>query len=272
MPSLFAGTDELICDRLGIQRRAQLSERSPRVAPLSDEDTILLVNDLYERMAGNAPVQPQSRSEMLWRCRRATDIADQNRSDETMLEKAVAILADQGHMPGWFNQCPVASGVSDASSDRKRAVDLVHVSGDAARLVELKWASNMPVHALFQILEYGLAYVLARLRKNELGLDGLPLMQARHVDLDVVGPVRFFAPDNGSELFARIDKALAKFAETCSGGAWSMSLGARVFPGDFNRAPFEDGRAVKERCTTTSLTEEGRMVRDAFDNLTPAIG
>ena len=223
MPSLFAGTDELICTALKIQRRAQLSDRSLRIAPLTDESASLLVNDLYERMAGNAPARPASRSEKLWHRRHATDIAVQNRSQETMLEKAVAILAGGGHMPGWFNQCPVASGISDPYADRKRAVDLVHISGDTARLIELKWCSNSPVHALFQILEYGLAYTFARLHKRALGLEGLPLMQARHVELDVVAPVVFFAPDNRTgllarifapdnrlRLFARFDKALAR--------------------------------------------------------------
>ena len=141
-----------------------------------------------------------------------------------------------------------------------------------ARLIELKWASNTPVHALFQILEYGLAYVLARRCKNELGLNALSLMQARHVELDVVGPVTFFAPDNWSDLFARIDKALAGFAETCSSGAWSMSLRALAFPGEFDCVPFANGRAVRDKCRTTTLTRESRAVRDAFDNLTPTIG
>ena len=285
MPSLFAGTDELICTALKIQRRAQLSDRSLRIAPLTDESASLLVNDLYERMAGNAPARPASRSEKLWHRRHATDIAVQNRSQETMLEKAVAILAGGGHMPGWFNQCPVASGISDPYADRKRAVDLVHISGDTARLIELKWCSNSPVHALFQILEYGLAYTFARLHKRALGLEGLPLMQARHVELDVVAPVVFFAPDNRTgllarifapdnrlRLFARFDKALAGFAEARSGGEWSMSLGALAFPGSFDHVPFADGRAVMDTCRTTTLTDESRAVRDAFDNMTPVAG
>ncbi|MDE0240620.1 MAG: hypothetical protein OXQ84_10545 [bacterium] len=272
MPSLFAGTDDLICHRLKIQRRTQLNDRTLRIAPPSDDDASVLVNDLYERMAGNAPVLSDSRSLLLWRCRHAVDIAAWNRSEETMLERAVAILANQGHMPGWFNQCPVASGIADANSDRKRAVDLVHHSGDTARLIELKWASNTPVHALFQILEYGLAYVLARLCKNELGLDALPLMQARRVELDVVGPVVFFAPDNWSGLFSRVDKALARFAEACSNGAWSMSVDALALPKDFDCVPFADGREVRNKCSATTLTREGHAVRHAFDNLTPAAG
>ena len=86
------------------------------------------MNGLYGRMAGNARAGTQRRSEQLWQCRRATDIADHNRSQEIILEKAVANLAEQGHMPGWFNQCPVASGIADPHEDKRRAVDLVHLS------------------------------------------------------------------------------------------------------------------------------------------------
>lgn len=271
MPSLFDGTDELICTALGIHRRSQLSDRSLRIAPLTDEGASRLVNELYERMARNAPVRPKSGSKMLWRCRRATEIAVQNRNCETILEKSVAILAAEGHMPGWFNQCPVASGVSDPHSDRKRAVDLVQFSGDTARLIELKWASNTSVHALFQILEYGLAYTLARLHKREMGLVNRLLMQAGHIELDVVGPGGFFEPDNWSDVFVRADRALAGFADARSGGEWSMSLKALVFPGAFDRVPFADGRAVKEKCRTTMLTDEARLILGAFDNLTPAL-
>ena len=139
-------------------------------------------------MPANVPARIEGGSEQLWRCRRATEIADHNRSRETILEKAVANLAEQGHMPGWFNQCPVASGIADPHVNNRRAVDLVHLSGGSARLIELKWTSNTPVHALFQILEYGLTYVLTRLRKGELRLDDRQLMQVRHIGLEVVRP------------------------------------------------------------------------------------
>ena len=99
MASLFDGTDRLICSALGIQRREQLNDRALRIESLSEERAIHLVNGLYERMAGNVPARIEGRSDQLWQCRRATGIADRNRSRETILEKAVANLAEQGHMP-----------------------------------------------------------------------------------------------------------------------------------------------------------------------------
>ena len=270
MPSLFAGTDELICSALGIQRREQLGHRSLRIAPLSDEAAASLVNGLYERLADNVPPRIMAKSGMLWKCRRATRIADRNQSPETLLEKVVAGLAKYDHMPGWFNQCSVASGIVSSHSDRRRAVDLVHVSGDTARLIELKWDSDTPVHALFQVLEYGLAYVFARLRMADLGLVDRPLMQVGHVGLEVVGPRAFFEADRQSEpLFGGLGRALSAFARERSSGAWSMSLEARAFPEAFDRVPFGDGREVNAECRTGASTSRGRMVRDAFYRLEP---
>ena len=169
MPSLFDGTDLPICTALGLGRRKQLNNRSRRIAPLSDEAAAGLVGALYQCLEANLPGRIATRSEMLWRCRHATWIRDSNAKRETMLEKAVAMLAVQGHMSGWFNQCAVATGLADPHRDRRRAVDLVSISGDTARLVELKWAGYTPADAAFQILEYGIAYALARRHKTEFG-------------------------------------------------------------------------------------------------------
>lgn len=270
MPSLFAGTDSQICLALGIPRRKQLNSRALRIEPLSDARAVSLVNGLYEQMAGNVPPRIEGRSGMLWQCRHAMDIDDRNPSQETILEKAVAVLAKNGHMPGWFNQCPVASGIADSYSDRRRDVDLVHLSGDTSRLIELKWASNTPAYALFQLLEYGLAYTFARLHKAELGLEDRELMHVQQIALEVVGPRVFFGAGDWPQLFAAVGKALAGFTKERSGGAWSMSLEARAFPEEFVSVPFPNGGAVNAECRTDRLTAEGRMVRDAFCRLAPA--
>ena len=188
-----------------------------------------------------------------------------------MLEKAVAILADQGHMPGWFNQCPVATGIADPSADGGRRVDLVHLCGPTLRLVELKWMSDTPPFALFEVLEYGLAYLLARLHRKELGLEARPLMRdgVRHVRLEVVGPRDFFANSNQLDLFCQMCNALARFTKSKTNDEWSMSLHALVFPGSFNTVPFASGEVVREICARRTLSPEGRAVRDAFSNLVP---
>ena len=270
MPSLFAGTEDPICSVLEIQSREQLNNRTLCIAPLPDDKALYLVRNLYEKIAGNVPRRIKGRSAKLWQCRHATHIADHNRSDERILEKAVALLAEGGHMPGWFNQCPVASGITDSSGDSNRDVDLVHLSDDTARLIELKWSNYTPVYALFQLLEYGLAFVLARLHKRQLGLGNRRLMHVRKIALQVVGPRAFFRASGWPQLFTSLGRAVESFAEERSGGAWSMSLQAYTFPEEFTSVPFLDGKSVKSGCRTGSLTNEGRMIRDAFLRLAPA--
>ena len=246
-----------------------MNDRAVRIEPLSDERAVLLVNGIYEQMAGNVPPRIEGRSGMLWQCRRATDIDARNRRQETILEKTVAVLAENGHMPWWYNQCPVASGIADSYADRRRAVDLVHLSSDAARLIELKWANNTPVHALFQILEYGIAYVFARIHVDELHLEKRHLMHVEKIGLEVVGPRKFFVNEKRLDLFDRMDKAIGKFAAEKTGGTLSMSLHALSFPAEFDRIPFKDGREVKKNCRNSKLSTEGAKVRDAFSRLVP---
>lgn len=270
LPSLFDGTDLPICAALGIARREQLNNRSLRLVALSDETAAGLVGDLYRCLQGNLPNPVVARSQQLWRCRRATRIADRNASPEKILEKSAAMLAARHHMPGWFNQCPVATGLADSHKDKHRAVDLVHVTGETARLVELKWAAHTPAHAAFQVLEYGLAYALARRHKTEFGLEDRLLMRVRDVRLEVLALQAFFEGEDWRPLFATLDRALAGFARRHSNGEWTMSLAARAFPGDFDSVPFENGETARTSCNAPRLTAEGLRVREALCRTAPA--
>ena len=138
------------------------------------------IGEIYHRMTMNCP-NPSSTSKRLWELRRATDMASHNPSDETMLEKAVVMLAANGHLHGWFNQCPTASGIGDPSRNRHSNVDLVRWSESTrhARLVELKWQSNHPAEAVQQVLRYGAAYVFCRMHRNQLPLQRASVMDVR---------------------------------------------------------------------------------------------
>ena len=271
MSSLFDGTGQLICDALGIEQRQHLSRKSQQLTPLTDQTAFLLVERLYDKIADNVPGRPYPPSEELWRCSCQTCIADRNPSPEKMLEKAVAILANEGHMPGWSNQCPVATGVADRRKDRKRSVDLVHLAGRTLRLVELKWETrDTPAFALFEVLEYGLAYLLARLQRYELALEARELLQDSigDVRLEVVAPSDFYA-GNGSDLFLPMHNAVARFADSRTNGQWTMSLQPLAFPDSFDAVPFASGEAVKRTCARRTLSPEGRTVREAFAKLVP---
>ena len=226
------------------------------------------IGDIYRRMTMNCP-NPSSTSKRLWELRRATDIASHNPSDETMLEKAVVMLAANGHLHGWFNQCPTASGIGDPSRNRHSNVDLVHWSEPTrhARLVELKWRSNHPTEAVQQVLRYGAAYVFCRMHRNQLPLPRASVMDARHVSLLVVAPARYCRAPDLQDGLARARKALRRFDIGSRIDGLSMSLDVRAFPDWFEELPFANGAGVRASCDHGALTDTGQKIRDAFEAL-----
>lgn len=226
--------------------------------------------EIVERMEANCPL-PRSTSMALWHLRRAARLAAHNRSKETMLEKAVAMLADNGHMPEWFNQCPAASGIGDSSRNRQSSVDLVHWNPKGGRLslVELKWASDTPTEAVRQILRYGAAYLFCRAHRDTLPVGNRPAMSASHVALRVAAPARYFADESLWGTLDRARESLDRVPGTMGLPGLSMSLDALAFPRWFARVPFTDGAEVRDLCDRPELTEKGRTIVDAFDGLTP---
>lgn len=207
----------------------------------------------------------------LWKLRRRIDIRAHSERKETILEKAVAMLADKGHMPRWYNQCPAASGIL-AGRDRKTSVDLVHwdASNKRARLVELKWGSDDPRYALREVLRYGAAYVFCRIHRDDLPLRCRPLMDACHISLEVAAPACFYHCKDFADALDRMQNHLDAFDIGSKIDRLKMSLDALAFPKDFDRIPFANGAETKRKCNTTMLTPKGKIVRDAFKGLKPA--
>lgn len=233
------------------------------------------MGEIYESLEANCPC-PSSTSKMLWELRRATCILDRNPGKEKILEKAVAMLAEREHMPGWFNQCPAASGILRPTADRNASVDLVHwdESNKHARLVELKWKSDDqksddPCHALRQVLRYGAAYVFCRIHRDELPLQGRPLMDACHVSLEVAAPACYYHRGDFADTLKLMRNHLDAFDIGSRIDGLGMSLDALAFPKDFDQVPFADGAETEQECNTTSLTPKGENVRDAFEGLKP---
>ena len=100
MASLFESVDSVLCRFLRIDKRADLNHKT-RVLTISAHGAAAMIKEVYNTLESN-------------------------------YRKAVVLLAQNKHMDGWFNQCPVASGIVDPVVDKKRAVDLVHVSNGAA--------------------------------------------------------------------------------------------------------------------------------------------
>lgn len=226
------------------------------------------IGEIYRLMQENCP-NPWSHSEWLWKLRRATHISDHSERQETMLEKAVAMLAKNNHLPGWYNQCPAASGIGDSSRNRGSRIDLVHWSetDKQARLIELKWYSDSPYEAVQQILRYGAAYAFCRWHKSKLRVQDREIMHARHVSLQVAAP----APYSNSvplDCLSQAREGLKKFETELGIEAVSMSLDVLALPEWFDDLPFSNGAEVSATCNRKDLTEEGRAIRDAFDGLT----
>ena len=179
------------------------------------------------------------------------------------------MLADNDHIPGWFNQCPAASGIGDSFRNRRRNVDLVHWCAEDGRLtlVELKWGRGAPTHAVQQILRYGAAYLLCRMHRDRLPVGNRPVMSAMHVALRVAAPIRDYRDDGLRDCLFRAQESLGRVPGRTGLAGLSMSLDVLAFPEWFDHLPFTDGAEVRDSCDRPELTEEGRIIVDAFDGL-----
>ena len=225
--------------------------------------------EILDRMQANCPC-PSSNSTTLWKLRLATDIDGHNRSSESLLEKAVAMLARNGHMPKWFNQCPAGSGIGDSARYRRRNIDLVHWRAADGRLslVELKWDSDTPSKAVRQILRYGAAYLFCRRHQDRPPVTERRAMSVAHVALLVAAPDRFYADDGFRDCVSQARGSVRSIGGEPGTRRLSMSLDVLAFPAWFDRLPFSIGTEVHDSCGRLELTETGREIIEAFDGLT----
>ena len=179
------------------------------------------------------------------------------------------MLAKNGHMPGWFNQCPTASGIGDSSRNKQSSVDLVNwrEADGRARLIELKWGSDSASEAMRQVLRYGAAYVFCRVHRKRLNVDSRPIMNARRVLLQVVAPERYYTESDLLDHLSRAREGLKRFGIGSGMEGLSISVDVLAFPKWFERLPYSNGAEVQESCYRTELTDKGRKVREAFEGL-----
>jgi hypothetical protein len=109
-------------------------------------------------------------------------------SREVVLERRLA----QRSSERWTCQMSTNSGLRPGVRDSRRSIDLVqYVQANEYRFIELKVGSDQPLYALFEVLGYGLLYLLARQHRHE-GDGRHDVMAARHIALVVLGPNSWF--------------------------------------------------------------------------------
>lgn len=256
----------------GIDEYLRKQYRKPRNAQpqlTTRKQAMDLLEAVYEKMRQNRK-GGDLRSQENWRNVPQIEISDINTSAEKLLEKAVGLLAKHGHMPGFANQVPTASGLSGSSAFKHSNVDLIHwdETRERLRIIELKWARKKPStrefeQAIFEIIRYALSYIYFRTTHYEK-----PILRARIVSLEIIAPQCFFEIYSLHKTAIRaLDEAIAEFAERVLPNTPTISLTAYRFAEEF-QLPFTTGARVKALCNRPTLTPEGRKVREAFANLT----
>ena len=192
---------------------------------------------------------------------------------QVLLERAIALLGEHGELEDWFNQVPVASGLIDHEADKRAAIDLLRFNGEHGEFVELKWESNTPVFAAFEILLYGLVYLYARVNRKTLGYLEKPLMSVCEVSLRVLAPRAYYTDYHLEWLEQGLDEGIRTLAVKKTDGALSMGFGFLAFPQDFASdisPPYATGKEVHQKFDPPMDAEACRSLVSAMDNLEPA--
>jgi len=109
-------------------------------------------------------------------------------SREVVLERRLA----QRSSERWTCQMSTSSGLRLGVGDARRSIDIVQRSQENEyRFIELKVQSDQPLYAMFEILGYGLLYLLAR-QHGRRGDGRHDVMTAKRIELIVLGPESWF--------------------------------------------------------------------------------
>lgn len=268
-PGIFHGTEEIISSFLGLHPGETLKQKSTCLRlssqPTERPDFETLVSNLYERIERNRSDRIPSREN--WRTERRTTLSKDNRSPEVLLERAIAILGETGILGEWFNQIPVASGLVDDRADKRAAIDLMRLENDRVQFVELKWESDTPAFAAFEILLYGLAYLFCYANREEFGYKDTRLMNIKEVSLRVLAPRIYYDDYDFTWLGQGINESIQTLAGNLSNGELPMDFGFLAFPTEFC-LPFDTGKEVK-MISDPQNSENCQTIVSAINNINP---
>jgi hypothetical protein len=243
MKTIFEGADSLILEALSLGAGKSLKQKSTCAALIASPDFASRIDSLVSALFSQIERNWVDRNPSLmnWKLRRQTEINPINKSPEILLERAITILAERGLLPEWYNQLPIASGLLDDKSDKRAAVDLVRLNGNCAELIELKWASDTPTYAAFEILRYGLAFLFCRKMQERFQYHDYPLMKLERISLRVLAPCEYYGTSDLAFLQNTMGIAVERlFREQ---GALFGDFLFLSFPPQF-RLPFRTGAEV----------------------------
>ncbi len=159
-------------------------------------DANKVVSRIYEQLVANLK-NPDNRfhsrgpSKENWRFEKIPNIVEHNPSKEKTLEKTIVKLP---LLSDWVNHVPTSSGLITSSSDGQRSIDLVHrLEKGAYEFIELKVGSDTPMSAAFQIVIYGLIYLMSRQFYTNQCIDSKEILKARKVHLQVLAPQDYYS-------------------------------------------------------------------------------
>lgn len=273
MSSIFDGFEPLIHEALLLGPNQHLKQKSTcNSLVLSDElikNVHSLVPDMYEKINDNWSGRIPSKAN--WVLRNETFLSPQNTSPEVLLERAVVQLSERSLLNGWHNQMPIASGLIDEVSDKRAAVDWVYMEGDNLNLVELKWASDTPLYAMFEILRYGLAYLFCYQHREAFGFADLPTMKVSSVKLTTLAPHEYYSGYNFGWLENELSTAINTLFKKESHGLLNCQFNCSSFPMKFT-LPFETGEDVLALRGFPVDHPSIASLLNAMNNQTPAWG
>jgi hypothetical protein len=268
--SIFSGSAGIISSFLTLSRGESIAQKSTslRIAatPIEIERFYSLANDLYDDFARRRGDRKPSGEN--WRWALQTRLDGNNRNAEALLERAVAILTARGHIRGWSNQMPVASGLVDEYQDKRAAIDLARLEGGRLDLIELKWRSDTPLFAAFEIFLYAIAYLFCRAHMVNLGYYELKTMRACHVTFKVLAPRPYYEGLDLLWLQRCLAAGLEELSQAKLDEPINVDFGFFAFPHGFE-LPFENGTQVIEACSAAEPGERARVLLHAINHIAP---
>lgn len=251
--SILAGVDKIIDTALGLKDIGKRpfykhKESCQRLSAQQFDGGKTFVAHIYEQVEANWDKRP-SRSSENWRDIRQGTPSSDGKKLEVTLERRIVGCPWPASVR-WFNQVPVASGLANSVRDKKRAIDLVHVSemnNGWYEFIELKVAQSggTPLLAAMEILQYGVLYIFSRKNARNLGYDinEKPSLKAPGIRLLVLAPATYYDEYRLGWLKDKINDGV-RYVLTEKNIQVELNFDFQAFPSTFDPRSLPDDLAI----------------------------